>query len=102
MPTFNLLLSTPQGTLFEGTVRAFRAPGTRGSFGVLANHAPLIAGLRAGPLTIRDESGAEKHFAVGVGVVEVADNKAYMLCGTAKPCSSREEARTQSLTFVQN
>jgi F-type H+-transporting ATPase subunit epsilon len=70
---------TPDKKLFSGEVSAVQFPGTNGSFGILNNHAPLIATLKKGELKLTDVSKQEQSFAVNGGVVEVLNNNIIVL-----------------------
>jgi F-type H+-transporting ATPase subunit epsilon len=70
MATFPFELTSPARLVFSGEVDQVDCPGAEGDFGVLANHAPLIAALRPGILTIR-QSGGTKRFYVRDGFAEV-------------------------------
>jgi F-type H+-transporting ATPase subunit epsilon len=59
-------------------------PGLDGSFGVLRNHAPLIAALDAGVVSIFDPDGAEQKLAIGGGFFQVAKNQAMILADSAE------------------
>jgi F-type H+-transporting ATPase subunit epsilon len=52
MATFNFELVSPQEVAYSGEVDQVDVPGSEGDFGVLAGHAPLIALLRPGVLTV--------------------------------------------------
>jgi F-type H+-transporting ATPase subunit epsilon len=70
MASFHLDLVSPEKLLFSGEVEQVDVPGSEGDFGVLAGHAPLIATLRPGILTIYREGGALK-VVVNGGFAEV-------------------------------
>ena len=70
MATFPFELATPARLVFSGEVEQVDVPGAEGDFGVLAGHAPLIAALRPGILTIRESGGAKRLF-VRDGFAEV-------------------------------
>jgi F-type H+-transporting ATPase subunit epsilon len=70
MATFPFELASPARLLFSGQVDQVDCPGAEGDFGVLANHAPLIAALRPGILTIY-EGNNRKRFYVRDGFAEV-------------------------------
>jgi len=74
----HLEIITPDRKVFEGEVTAAQFPGTDGSFEVLNNHAPLIAALRAGEVTLTGANGREAIRIEG-GVVEVLRNKVIVL-----------------------
>ena len=48
MATFHFELASPERLVFSGEVEHVVVPGSEGEFGVLADHAPLIAMLRPG------------------------------------------------------
>ncbi len=70
MATFPFELASPARLVFSGEVDQVDVPGAEGDFGVLAHHAPLIAALRPGILTIRT-GGSAKRFYVRDGFAEV-------------------------------
>lgn len=73
-----LEIITPDKAVFEGEVEAATFPGTKGSFQVLENHAPLIASLDKGKVTYRNKEG-EFALEIDGGVVEVLKNKVILL-----------------------
>ncbi|HEY3295922.1 MAG TPA: ATP synthase F1 subunit epsilon [bacterium] len=84
---FEIDIVTPVGTVFTGEIWHVRAPGSDGDFGVLADHAPLMAGLRAGRLRI-DQATESSDFVITGGFFEVHDNRAVVL---AENCLRRED-----------
>ena len=74
----HLEIITPDRKVFEGEVTAAQFPGADGSFEVLNNHAPLIATLKAGDVTLTGTSGREVIRIEG-GVVEVLRNNVIVL-----------------------
>ena len=68
---FDCEVITPDGSAWKGRVTSLRLPGKRGSFGILARHAPLVSGLDAGRLLVVAEDGKRESFAIGEGFVEV-------------------------------
>src|SRR5215470_659811 len=52
MATFHFELVSPERLVFAGEVSQVDVPGEEGEFGVLAGHAPYVATLRPGVLTI--------------------------------------------------
>ena len=69
MATFHFELASPERLVFSGEVEHVVVPGSEGDFGVLAGHAPLVAMLRPGVLTILGVG--EKRFVVRGGFAEV-------------------------------
>ena len=56
MATFQFDLVSPEKLVFSGEVEQVDVPGSEGDFGVLAHHAPLIAMLKPGILSILSPS----------------------------------------------
>ena len=79
MPFYKLEIITPQGIAYSGEVTHTLVPAEDGFVGVLAHHAPYITSSPGGRLEIRETSGAEKKFQVGLGFFEVAHNNAIFL-----------------------
>ena len=82
--TFQFEILTPERVFYNGSVSSLIAPQIEGYFGVLANHAPLIARSNGGKITIREDSGVEKFLTVGPGIVEVLKNRVVFLTRQAK------------------
>lgn len=77
---FNVSIVTQEKTLYEGSVSSLIAPSKIGYLGVLADHAPLIASLGAGRITLKEESGGRKVFnCKSGGFLEVMKNKVAIL-----------------------
>ena len=74
-----LEIITPDKKLYEGNVKSAVFPGNEGSFGVLDNHAPMIATLSAGKVELTDDANNKMDFEVKGGVVEVLKNKVIVL-----------------------
>jgi len=74
----HLEIITPDRKVFAGDVTSARFPGADGSFEVLNNHAPLIAALQAGDVTLTGPAGRDT-FRIEGGVVEVLRNNVIVL-----------------------
>ena len=84
---FFLEIITPTATCYQGEIIHVRAPGVDGDFGVLADHAPMMAGLRPGRVRIEDPDEAFDYVITG-GFFEVHSNRAVIL---AEECIKRED-----------
>jgi len=71
MATFHFDLVAPDRLTFSGDVEQVDVPGIEGDFGVLADHAPMVALLRPGVLTIYAAGGQQRVVVLG-GFVEVS------------------------------
>lgn len=69
---------TPDHAVFSGEVVSATFPGSKGSFQVLNNHAPLISTLDRGIIKIKTTQ-EEKSWEVDGGVVEVLNNRITVL-----------------------
>jgi len=82
--SFNLSIITPEATLYDGKVSSLVVPSKLGYMGVLADHAPLIATLAKGRITLKDEMDKQKVFdSTPDGILEVVSNKVTILLSSA-------------------
>jgi F-type H+-transporting ATPase subunit epsilon len=80
LPLFHLTVLTPAKVIFDGDIRYVYVPGGAGDFGVLRDHAPVIASLKPGPVEIQPASGGTFRFTTAhPGFFEVVKNKASIL-----------------------
>ena len=92
MATFHFDLVSPEKLAFSGEVDQVDIPGVEGDFGVLAGHAPVVAAIRPGILTITTGGRHEKIIVLG-GLAEVSENGLTVLADVAT--SLDELDRTQ-------
>jgi F-type H+-transporting ATPase subunit epsilon len=83
MATFHFDLVSPEKLLFSGEVEQVDVPGADGDFGVLAGHAPMVATLRPGILTVHGAGGAQKIVVLG-GFAEVSAQGLTVLADVAE------------------
>ena len=84
MANFTFELVSPERLIFSGQVDSVDVPGSEGDFGVGAGHAPFIATLRPGILTIHGQ-GAPKRMFVRGGFAEVNGAGLTVLAERATP-----------------
>ncbi len=94
MATFPFELASPARLVFSGAVEQVDVPGAEGDFGVLAGHAPLIAALRPGILTIREAGNARRLF-VRDGFAEVNPAGLTVLAELAVPVEELDAGTLQ-------
>ncbi len=70
METTAFEIIAPGRIVLSGDAEMVVAPGVDGDFGVLPGHAPLIAGLRPGVVTIYEDDAPTRRIFVGGGVAE--------------------------------
>jgi len=74
-----LEIITPDKKLYEGDVKSASFPGSEGSFGVLDNHAPMIATLKKGAVELTESNNNKVQFQINGGVLEILKNKVIVL-----------------------
>ena len=82
MATFHFDLVSPEKLAFSGEVNQVDIPGVEGDFGVLAGHAPVVAILRPGILTVT-AGGTQQKIVVLGGLAEVSDKGLTVLADVA-------------------
>jgi F-type H+-transporting ATPase subunit epsilon len=78
--------------IFSGRVTMVIASGTIGELGILPGHAPLLTGIRPGPVTLRFEDGEEDVFFASGGFLEVQPGIVTVLADTALRADDIDEA----------
>jgi F-type H+-transporting ATPase subunit epsilon len=91
MATFHFELVSPERLLFSGAVTQVDVPGEEGEFGVFAGHAPYVATLKPGVLTIYGE-GAPQRIVVRGGFAEAGPTSLTVLAEQALPVSEIDAA----------
>jgi F-type H+-transporting ATPase subunit epsilon len=79
----NLEVITPEKTLYQGEIHSIHVPGSKGSFSVLKNHAPIISTLEKGELRILTIDKKEETIEIEGGIIEVRKNKIIVLADMA-------------------
>jgi F-type H+-transporting ATPase subunit epsilon len=79
-----LEIISPDKKLFSGEIMSIQVPGSKGSFEILKNHAPIISTLEKGNINILSEDGKRIFFEVDGGVIEAKNNKIIVLAESAK------------------
>ena len=74
-----LEIITPDKNLFSGEVNSVKVPGTKGSFAILKNHAPIISTLEKGKVKIVTDKEKEVFIDIDGGLIEVKKNKIILL-----------------------
>ena len=71
-------ITTPDKEIFSGSASLINLPGIDGSFGILENHANMVAALKKGKIKLISE-GETLYFEINGGVVEVLRNRVSVL-----------------------
>ncbi|MHC2623739.1 F-type H+-transporting ATPase subunit epsilon [Bradyrhizobium huanghuaihaiense] len=92
MATFHFDLVSPEKLAFTGEVDQVDIPGVEGDFGVLAGHAPVVAAIRPGILTITSGGRHEKVIVLG-GLAEVSEKGLTVLADVATSLDELDRAQ---------
>ena len=92
MASFHFDLVSPEKLAFSGEVDQVDVPGVEGDFGVLAGHAPVVAAIRPGILTISTGGAHQKVIVLG-GLAEVSDNRLTVLADVATSIEDVDRAQ---------
>jgi F-type H+-transporting ATPase subunit epsilon len=93
MATFHFDLVSPEKLVFSGEVDQVDIPGSEGDFGVLAGHAPVVATIRPGIMTVYAGGKEEKIVVLG-GLAEISAKGLTVLADVA---ASIEDLDKQAL-----
>lgn len=79
MNTFRLLISTPNGNVFDGAVVQLCLRGSEGDLAVMAGHIPFITAIQTGTCRLETEDGTERAGHVDGGLLVVSDTDTTVL-----------------------
>jgi len=92
MATFQFDLVSPEKLAFSGEVDQVDVPGVEGDFGVLAGHAPVVAAIRPGILTVITGGSKQKIIVLG-GIAEVSAKGLTVLADVATSLDELDRAQ---------
>jgi F-type H+-transporting ATPase subunit epsilon len=92
MATFHFDLVSPEKLAFSGEVDQVDIPGAEGDFGVLAGHAPVVAAIRPGILTVITGGSKQKIIVLG-GLAEVSEKGLTVLADVATSIDEIDRAK---------
>ena len=84
MNTYNLIISTPDGSVFDDMAEALVVRGTEGELAVMAGHVPFITAVKAGDCKVILPDETEKTATIGGGILTVQNDKTTLLCSDFK------------------
>ena len=90
--TMQCYIVSAEEEIYSGRVAMLSATGTIGELGILPGHAPLLTGLRPGPVKLRDENGEEDVFYASGGYLEIQPGIVTVLADTALRADDIDEA----------
>ncbi len=80
MNTYNLVISTPDGSVFDSQAEVLVVRGTEGELAVMAGHIPFITAVKPGECKIVLSETEEKTAKIGGGILTVQGDKTTLLC----------------------
>lgn len=78
--------------IFSGRVTMVVATGTLGELGIMPGHAPLLTGIKPGPIRLLLDNGEEEVFFATGGFLEVQPGVVTVLADTALRADDLDEA----------
>ena len=79
-----LEIITPDHKIFTGEVKLVKVPGSKGSFEILKNHAPIISTLEQGEIKVINMQDRITNYEISGGVIEVKQNNIIILAESVK------------------
>ena len=93
MATMHCEIVSAERQLYSGTITKLTAVGTIGGLGIYPGHAPLLTGIRPGPVTLSMEDGEEEVFFASGGYIEIQPGMITILADTAVRAEDIDEAQ---------
>lgn len=84
MNTYNLVISTPYGSVLDQQAMVLIVRGSEGELAVMAGHIPFITAVKPGECKIVLPDDSEKTAQIGGGILTVQNDKTTLLCSDFK------------------
>ena len=81
--------------IFSGRVTMVVATGPMGELGIMPGHAPLLTGIKPGPVRLLTEDGSEETIFASGGFLEVQPGVVTILADTAARADDLDEVAAQ-------
>ncbi|MFP6817600.1 MAG: F0F1 ATP synthase subunit epsilon [Pseudomonadales bacterium] len=94
--TFHCDIVSAEKEIFSGRVTMLSVTGSIGELGIMPGHAPLLTGIRPGPVRLRMDDGEEEVFFASGGFLEVQPGVVTILADTALRAEDIDEASAVS------
>ncbi len=82
MNTFHLIVSSPDGNLFEGDVVKLDVRGTEGDLAIMAGHIPFVTSIVEAPVVIHLEDESKKKAMAKGGLLTVGKDTVTLISGS--------------------
>ena len=96
MATMHCEIVSAERQLYSGTITKLTEVGTIGGLGIYPGHAPLLTGIRPGPVTLSMEDGEEEVFFASGGYIEIQPGMITILADTAVRAEDIDEAQAEA------
>ena len=96
MAAFHFELVSPEKLVFSGDVESVIVPGTEGEFTVLKDHAPLMAMLKPGIVTVEETAAKKTRLFVRGGFADVSSGGLTILAEQAIPVEELDAAKIEA------
>ena len=90
--TVHCSIVSAEQEVFSGLIEMIVATGSLGELGIKPGHAPLLSGIKPGPVRLILESGEEEVFFASGGYIEVQPTAVTILADTAIRADNIDEA----------
>jgi F-type H+-transporting ATPase subunit epsilon len=90
--TFHCDIVTAEKSMFSGLVELLVVAGDLGELGVTYGHAPLLTGIRPGPVRVVRQGGEEEIYFLSGGFLEVQPHVVTVLADTGDRAGDLDEA----------
>ena len=91
----NCSIVSAEQEIFAGKVSMVVASGSEGELGILPGHAPLLTGIKPGPVRLKLEDSSEEIFFASGGYLEVQPSGVIVLADTAIRADDIDEAEAK-------
>lgn len=82
MNPFHLIISTPDGNLFDGDAAVLSLRGAEGDLAVMAGHIPFVTSVQPGKCCVTLADGSEKEGCTEGGLLTVSAESTILLSGS--------------------
>lgn len=91
--TFEIEVVTPEKEVYRGEATEMVLPAADGLMGILPNHAPIVAALDVGRVTVTRADGGQDQMMISDGFFEMADNQARILADVGEMAGDIDKDR---------
>lgn len=82
MNTFKLVISSPDGNVFDDEIAKVSMRGSEGDFAILAGHIPFITSVKPGECRVEMPDGEERIGSLDGGLLTVSSEAVTLLSGS--------------------